>query len=523
MSLKRTLVRNIASNWAGYAVQVAVAFFLTPFILHALGEARYGVWTLAIGLTGYYGLLDLGFSAGVTQYLTRYLAARDIERLNRTASSGVVALTCCGAVVLIGSLVIAFNASALFQIPAGAAKEVALVIAIMGVSVAMQFGFFTYSAVFTAVQRFDLSNGIGVATRILSAGATVVCLKSGYGLVGLSIVLAGTNLIDYLLRWRVARRLIPSMKISPALVTGQSIGEVMKFGIWNFVTAGSGRLISYTDSLVIAAFMPVAAVVPFAIAANLRSYFDEIFVRVGFVFFPAATELDAQGNRPGLANLYLVSSKFMFLGSILCGSMGILWAGDFFRLWLGAAYAEPVGYSSVASIFYLLILGSMVSVAQRIGYQVLMGIREVGLLAALFAAEGVTNLVMSIVLVPSYGLIGVAVGTLVPAVLFQGVLQPYFVCRSLQISLNRYCQEVLLRPTVVLLALVPIFLTSPLWGHPGEWVSFFLCATASFAMASFIVLLIGLNKSERDALVVRPITAAWRNLTISITRRRRTA
>jgi O-antigen/teichoic acid export membrane protein len=523
MSLKRTLVRNIASNWAGYAVQVAVAFFLTPFILHALGEARYGVWTLAVGLTGYYGLLDLGFSAGITQYLTRYLAAKDFDKLNRTASSGVVALTFCGTIVLIGSLVIAFNASTLFEIPADTDTEVALVIVTMGAAVAMQFGFFTYSAVFTAVQRFDLSNGIGVATRILSAGLTVICLKSGYGLLGLSIVLAGTNLIDYLLRWRVARRLIPSMKISPALVTGESLSEVMKFGIWNFVTAGSVRLISYTDALVIAAFMPVAAVAPFAIAANLRSYFDEIFVRVGFVFFPAATELDAQGNRPGLANLYLVSSKFMFLGSILCGSMGILWAGDFFRLWLGAAYAEPVSYPSVASIFYLLILGSMVSVAQRIGYQVLLGIREVGLLAALFAAEGVTNLMMSILLVRSYGLIGVAVGTLVPAVLFQGVLQPYFVCRTLQISLNRYWQEVLLRPAIVLSALTPIYLTSPLWGHPGEWVTFFLEAAVSFAVAAPIVLLIGLNKSERDALIVCPITAAWRKLTINITRRRRTA
>jgi O-antigen/teichoic acid export membrane protein len=523
MSLKHTLGRNIVSNWAGYAVQVAVAFFLTPFILHCLGEARYGVWTLAVGLTGYYGLLDLGFSAGITQYLTRYLVAKDLDRLNRTASSGVVVLTFCGAVVFLGSLAIAFNASSLFQIPAGATTEVALVIAIMGVSVAMQFGFFTYSAVFTALQRFDLSNSIGVATRILSAGASVACLKLGYGLLGLSVVLAGTNLIDYLLRWRVARWLIPSMKISPTLVTRESLGEVMKFGIWNFVSAGSTRLISYTDSLVIAAFMPVAAVAPFAIAANLRSYFDEIFVRVGFVFFPAATELDAQGNRKGLANLYLVSSKCMFLGSILCGSMGILWARDFFRLWLGAAYAEPVGYPSVASIFFLLILGSMVSVAQRIGYQVLLGIREVGLLAALFAAEGVANLVMSIVLVRSYGLIGIAIGTLVPAVLFEGILQPYFVCRSLQISLNRYCQEVLLRPAIVLLTLAPISLTSPLWGHPGEWATFFLGAAASFAVAAPIVLLIGLRKSERDALVVRPATAALGNLTINITRRRRTA
>ena len=204
MSLARTLVRNIASNWAGYAVQVAVAFFLTPFVVHSLGETRYGIWTLVVGITGYYGLLDLGVASGMTQYLTRYLAAKDIDKLNTSASTGFVALSCIGFLVFVGSLIIAFSASSLFRIQAASPVEVTWVLAITGTSVAMQFVFFTYSAVFTAVQRFDLSNVIGISTRILSAVATVICLNAGYGLVGLSLVVAGTNLIDYLIRWRVA-------------------------------------------------------------------------------------------------------------------------------------------------------------------------------------------------------------------------------------------------------------------------------------------------------------------------------
>ena len=131
------------------------------------------------------------------------------------------------------------------------------------------------------------------------------------------------------------------MKISLKLVNRESLREVVSFSIWNSVSAGSVRLISYTDALVIAAFMPVAAVAPFAIAANFRSYFEDIFVRAGFVFFPAVTELDAQGNQAGLRRLYLVSSKFMFLGSILLGSIAMFSARDFFRLWVGSAYAEP--------------------------------------------------------------------------------------------------------------------------------------------------------------------------------------
>ncbi len=277
-----------------------------------------------MGLTGYYGMLDFGFSAGITQYLTRYLAAKDVDGMNRTASTGFVTLSCCGLLVFVASIVIAGNAGQVLQIPAAVNREVAAVIVITGISMALQFAFFTYSAVFTAVQRFDLANAIGIATRLLSAIGVILFLKAGYGLIGLSVVLAVTNIFDYLCRWRVAVRLIPEMQISLKWPSKKNIQEVMTFGVWNFVIAGSVRLISYSDSIVIAAFMPIAAVAPFAIAANLRSYFDEVFVRVGYVFFPAATQLDAEGDREGLSNLYLVASKFMFLGSIVCGVVAII-------------------------------------------------------------------------------------------------------------------------------------------------------------------------------------------------------
>ena len=104
MSLERHIGSNIASNWAGYAVHVAVAFFLTPYIIHSLGETRYGIWSLVIGVTGYYGLLDLGVASGMTQYLTRYLAANEIDKLNKSASTGFVALSSIGFLVFIGSL-----------------------------------------------------------------------------------------------------------------------------------------------------------------------------------------------------------------------------------------------------------------------------------------------------------------------------------------------------------------------------------------------------------------------------------
>jgi hypothetical protein len=40
-SRTRTLLRNIVSNGLGHAVQAAIIFFLTPYVLRELGDKRY--------------------------------------------------------------------------------------------------------------------------------------------------------------------------------------------------------------------------------------------------------------------------------------------------------------------------------------------------------------------------------------------------------------------------------------------------------------------------------------------------
>src|SRR5579872_4036399 len=68
MSLLRLqLARNTFFTTLGYLLSVAVAFLLTPMILHALGAAGYGAWLLILQVTGYAGLLDFGLQPAVAK------------------------------------------------------------------------------------------------------------------------------------------------------------------------------------------------------------------------------------------------------------------------------------------------------------------------------------------------------------------------------------------------------------------------------------------------------------------------
>src|SRR5262249_57148855 len=134
-------------------VHAGIAFFLTPFVLASLGPARYGVWALLINLSGYYGLLDLGFRAGLTQYMTRYLALGRLDQVNRCASSGFTVLGLCGGLILLASLAVAAGGPLVFEIPPGLVAEPRWAAVISAGAFAFQFLWFSFAAVFTSPPR----------------------------------------------------------------------------------------------------------------------------------------------------------------------------------------------------------------------------------------------------------------------------------------------------------------------------------------------------------------------------------
>src|SRR5256885_15283659 len=63
MSRTTRIIGAIGLGYLGQAVTVLVGLWLTPFLLHQPGQRDYGLWLLALQMTAYLSLLDLGVVA----------------------------------------------------------------------------------------------------------------------------------------------------------------------------------------------------------------------------------------------------------------------------------------------------------------------------------------------------------------------------------------------------------------------------------------------------------------------------
>ncbi|MBW3592688.1 MAG: glycosyltransferase, partial [Actinobacteria bacterium] len=94
------VARNVLSNFGAQAWMLGLAVVSTPYIVHTLGVAAFGVYALVFTLIGYFAFLDLGLGAATIKYVSEFAGRGDtgaVEGVLRTAIGAYLVLGAFGA------------------------------------------------------------------------------------------------------------------------------------------------------------------------------------------------------------------------------------------------------------------------------------------------------------------------------------------------------------------------------------------------------------------------------------------
>jgi O-antigen/teichoic acid export membrane protein len=105
---------------------------------------------------------------------------------------------------------------------------------------------------------------------------------------------------------------------------------------------------------------------------------------------------------------------------------------ELIRLWLGP------GFETSVILMWILLAGRVAMYIQQPSNVLLIACGQHRVLAVLTLGEGLANVALSIYLAPTYGLIGVALGTTIPMLVSKILVQPRYVSRTLALGLFRY-------------------------------------------------------------------------------------
>ncbi|MEZ4655391.1 MAG: oligosaccharide flippase family protein [Candidatus Eisenbacteria bacterium] len=432
MTTRGKLIRNVASNWARIGSGVFWGLILTPIFLKTLGKSDYGIWLLVNSLVGYYGLLDLGTRSAVVRYASRSIAKSEDDSTNETFNTALFVYTIVGIAALLISFALGFILPRIHGFAAGQHPDATLLIIVIGANVAVALPGKLIEGMLSAIERFDLSNGIGMG---FAAGRNLIfiaALLGGANLVTLSWILLVTTVFEQSTIAVVVARKVPGLRFSLRLARKSQMREIFNYGIHSVLGQAGERLRLYTDSVVIGAFMPSAAISLFTVGQRPLSYLSKLSLGVSRVLTPAFSRTEAVATNERMANLLLLGTRGSTLVTSLACLVLLVSGPDLLHLWVGDGFTESYG------VLYALLPAYLLSAGTTPVNAILLGTSRHQRLSQVTIVEGLINLGLSIWLIHPLGVLGVAIGTSAPMLVARFFVLPIYACRNIDLPYRTF-------------------------------------------------------------------------------------
>jgi O-antigen/teichoic acid export membrane protein len=249
----------------------------------------------------------------------------------------------------------------------------------------------------------------------------------GYGLITLVAATTAVRLGTYFIYWRNAYKVFPLLRVRPSLFRRARLREVTAFSIYASMIDWANKLNYELDEIIIGVFLGAAPVAIWAVADRIASATQRLTNQSNTVLFPLIVDSDV-GQKLGRLQTVLIEGTRLSLATVTpIAIVLIVLAEPIVRGWVGPTMIGAV------PVVQVLALAVAFRVANATGTTLLKGSGHVRYLAFVNLGTGAANVAMSAALIKPFGLVGVAIGTLVP-ILFSSIFLTFPVaCRRVQV------------------------------------------------------------------------------------------
>jgi O-antigen/teichoic acid export membrane protein len=410
-SVARTVAGNSAANLTRLGITSLISVALPAYLTHHLPLKTYGAWVLILQLSAYVAYLDFGVQTAVSKYIAEHEAKNNSAASGRCASAGVAIMLVAMILGLVLTFVLAWRVPFIFHtMPADLYRDVRLSVLFVGTSLSITLATSAFQAIFLGLQNYRVPMVLTIANRVLFGAAVCLAVAFHTSLAVMGAAAAASNLLLALLRVVAWRRLASHIRISVRSIDLNLLRQMLQYCAVLTVWSVCALFISGLD-LTIVGHYSFAETGFYAIANSPTSFLLMISSAVMAPLLPATSALSVQRSASQMGGVLLRSTRYAVIVLLLTGLPFLVAGYWILRKWVGPIYAEH-------SLHFLqiLVLANIVRTVCAPYATMVVAMSRQSVATASPVAEGLVNLVSSIWLARHFGAMGVALGTLIGAV-----------------------------------------------------------------------------------------------------------
>ena len=482
--------------FGGTIFSAGMGYVFKVYLARVLGAENLGLYALGMTLVGFVGIFNgLGLPQSAVRFVASYVAAGKFGHLHSLLWRGAA---------LLGAANIIFG----------------VVLLTLGRPIALRFyhspALLRFLPWFAAIMLLGVLNAflgkilagyrdLGRRTAIVSFVGTPLTMLTAIVLIGIGLGLRGYLAAQVISATVVVAFLLAAVRTLTPREARFSPFRTIPFekDVWSFSAAMLGIgfldfLIVQADKIALGYFRSAREVGIYSVAAALTAYVPLVLQSVNQIFAPTIADLHTRGDHMLLARLFQSLTKWIMALTVPIAAVIIIFARPLMRIF-GPGF--EVGWP----ILVIGTLGQLVNCGVgSVGFLLLMSGNEKRLIKVQ-AAMATLMLLLSVALVPVWGIVGAAIAAAITNVgtNLWNLLQ---VRACLHVSPYNRSYLHLVPPAAASIALTMLLKSKSAVFH-HDWLA--IGVTGVLAYTTFAIVALGFGLTSDDRLIAN---AVWRRV-----------
>ncbi|ROS01511.1 O-antigen/teichoic acid export membrane protein [Sinobacterium caligoides] len=489
------LVTAAASNYSAFIIRMLIMVFLTRLLFLGLDTEDYGFWALLWSIFAYSLLLDFGYGTTLMKATSEVTVLQHWQHYNQLLSTVLINYLLIGLIIAVASVLLSWQLPRLFNFDASANEDYyRLALLVFGCGTGLVFPFGVFTEVLRGLQKFHLRNALLTLREVLNFIGMFYAIRQENPLVSMAIVAVASQLICNLLMAIACFKAMPKLSVSVRLYSTKINRSITRFSLLAYIITLASLICYKSDQIVISVFSTFTVVAFYHVALRWSEIYRMLASQMQDILAPMAAALNSEGSVNESQQLIVFSNKIITAIATAFVIPITFFAQPLLFIWL-----EIDNKDTLICSYILLFCTWFTVVFRHTSAQILLVSEHQKSLAIIAAVECTSNLLLSIYLIHLYGIIGVAIGTLLPSLLLGLLANIPLAGRFCHLSIARYLQLSFLSPIIT--GLITVTLTYGLiyTFEPQHLSSIIACSLIAIVFYVALFFFMGFNQQERNS------------------------
>ncbi len=474
------------------ALNVALAFFLTPMLLRHLGEERYGSWMLVSSLIGYYGLLEFGIGSALFRFVPLYRGQGDLARVGAAVNTGLVFYAGVGLVICATAWFFADSIAAFF----GGGAELATLLRLVGLAAVFDLPGIILSTAIKGFEGFVSANLMTAVGLVVRFALLLGCVIGGYGLAAMGWTLVITRIIALILNYFNFRAVCQGVRIDWRQACWPELKALICYGGLILVASTANNLAVESPKQIVGKVLSLQTLGLFAIPLMLIGYYRQAIMAITRTLSPRFSLLTGSNQLGSMRGLFLRASRHVAIAASGLGVLLLTVGPAFIIVWTGKA-----AFQTMAIPLYILSAGTMVLVTFRLGSDLLFGMGEQKWVSTFETVEALGIVGLCILLSGKWGVTGAAFALAVPPLIVRGLWQTHVIGKLLGMKFTAFPLSIVVAPWACAGSIAALFHLLSLPSMIRGWISLIVSGTGICIAYGLLAFGLALTSAERASVL----------------------